>query len=1110
MKSPPADASVRLKALDPRESFIVRAPAGSGKTELLTRRFLTLLSSVERPEEVLAITFTRKAAQEMRQRIMEALDKAAEGEEGDPGRTVPALAALGRSKARGWELRLNPARLNILTIDGLNRRITSLTPWLSRLGPSPAVAADAAPLIREAAARVIRHADCGDSYSEAVTGVLEHLDNNAANLISYLEKFLAKRDQWLHRRSVGTGLSIEEKDLVDALGELVGERAAKAAGVLRPYLGRMAELARYGSSNLQEDSRKKPFEHMGIPEPVPENAAHLRALAGFFLKSDGEVKKKVDARDGFPTGGGEKAEKKAAMTELLLELSETGGAREALAALNGLPDPAWGGEYGEMLRAVVKVTELALAHLWYVMRENSSVDFAGTGLAALASLGPDEDPTDLALALDAGISHILVDEFQDTSLVQLELLRKLTRGWTRGDGRTLFLVGDPMQSIYRFREAKVELFAMAEKEGLGGLNLAPLTLTVNFRSDAALVNWQNENLSRVFPPVGDTSTGAVEFGPAVAANPGGLSEPVVFHASAEYDPEREAREVVERIKIIRNDHPDWTAAVLVRARTHLKALVPALKEAGLTYRGEELNPLGNEPAVMDAASLARALADPADRLSWLAVLRAPWCGLGLADLHGLVCGDVRPIPAIAGGDGWEAGISGDGAGRLKSVWPHLAFGLRERGRRPFASLVRAVWSILGAPAYLSDREMKDADAFFTLLEEVSGGAVPAIDRLDDRLGKLYAAPDPMGDPKLQVMTIHKAKGLEFDAVILPGLGRIPKRRDSELIVWEETGRGGIALGVAKRKEGGAENPVMEFLRDIDGEREANERVRLAYVAVTRAKRAVYLWGHAPKGGKTGEHRPGRDSLLETLWPVFSLGFEALPEPAAEKAEVSVSAPELYVERIPGGWSLPVLEGPPLGFVPPEEPTPEEEGEDGRLAYDWALEERKIIGTAAHLFFERIALDGPGKWDASRINSMRGAVKARLSAGGVSAGRLEAAAGEVLRAALSAVEDPVCRAILSPGPEARTEFAVTAVSEKGVKTRRIDRTYVDGDGVRWVVDFKMTAHEGGDLEGFLASQRERHRPQLARYAELMRLVEPGRTVRAAVYFPLMRRFVEIDV
>ena len=114
-----------------------------------------------------------------------------------------------------------------------------------------------------------------------------------------------------------------------------------------------------------------------------------------------------------------------------------------------------------MLGAILELLPLAAAHLKVVFAEHGETDFTEVAQAAVRALGTPEEPTDLLLALDTRIKHILVDEFQDTSYSQFELIERLTSGWQPDDGRTLFLVGDPMQSIYRFREAKVALFLQA-------------------------------------------------------------------------------------------------------------------------------------------------------------------------------------------------------------------------------------------------------------------------------------------------------------------------------------------------------------------------------------------------------------------------------------------------------------------------------------------------------------------------------------------------------------------------------------------------------------------------------------------------------------------------
>ncbi len=181
-----ADSKQRNAALNPERSFIVRAPAGSGKTELLIRRYLRLLSGVEYPEEIIAITFTRKAAAEMRGRIISALDLArnlarrGETPEDDYQRETFSLATevLKRDETQQWHLQDNPGRLRIQTIDALCSTITRQMPMLSQLGAQPETLDDASELYLQAAERTIMALESGESWSEAVSELLQHLDND--------------------------------------------------------------------------------------------------------------------------------------------------------------------------------------------------------------------------------------------------------------------------------------------------------------------------------------------------------------------------------------------------------------------------------------------------------------------------------------------------------------------------------------------------------------------------------------------------------------------------------------------------------------------------------------------------------------------------------------------------------------------------------------------------------------------------------------------------------------------------------------------------------------------------------------------------------------------
>ena len=244
-----ADRRAREAALDAARSFIVQAPAGSGKTELLIQRFLALLARVAVPEEVVAITFTVKAAGEMRARVLDALNasRAGRGPESEHERRTLDLAAavLRADGERRWGLTDNPGRLRIQTIDSLCTSLSAQMPLLSRLGAVPKPTEDADELYREAARETLALLEEPGS-SAPVAALLRHLDNDTGRAEELLARLLARRDQWLrhHRRFDRTGLT-------QCLINLVSDRLQQARAALPG--GMVAELlfcARYASANL--------------------------------------------------------------------------------------------------------------------------------------------------------------------------------------------------------------------------------------------------------------------------------------------------------------------------------------------------------------------------------------------------------------------------------------------------------------------------------------------------------------------------------------------------------------------------------------------------------------------------------------------------------------------------------------------------------------------------------------------------------------------------------------------------------------------------------------------------------------------------------------------
>ncbi|HWL73637.1 MAG TPA: UvrD-helicase domain-containing protein, partial [Burkholderiaceae bacterium] len=260
------DAAARASALDTRQSFIVRAPAGSGKTELLTQRVLSLLAQAETPEEIVAITFTRKAAAEMKDRLLEALAHAAASDRSDSQLRKPhqlrttqlAQQVAARDQALGWDLAANPARLRVQTIDALALSLARQAPITTRFGAISKVTEQAEPLYDAAAHSTLALIDTSDQTERSVAmhiaRLLTHLDNDWPRAHRLLSGMLARRDQWL--RHVGhldrAALEQPMQDECSSQIRSVCEALASNGGALTDEL---LALARYAAGNLPPDSR---------------------------------------------------------------------------------------------------------------------------------------------------------------------------------------------------------------------------------------------------------------------------------------------------------------------------------------------------------------------------------------------------------------------------------------------------------------------------------------------------------------------------------------------------------------------------------------------------------------------------------------------------------------------------------------------------------------------------------------------------------------------------------------------------------------------------------------------------------------------------------------
>ena len=1116
-----ADRKIRERALDPQTCFIVQAPAGSGKTSLLAQRYLRLLACVEAPEEIVAITFTRKAAGEMRSRILRALEAAS-------GDTPPAKdherrtwelarAVRARDAERGWRLAEHPARLRIQTIDSLNAELTRQMPLLSGFGAQPGIAEQPEFMYQEAARRTLTLLEYGDAaQSAALATLLRHLDNDVPRTAGLLAEMLPHRDQWL--RHAGSRASRSRQELQQAFAHESVRQMQRARALMPADLqAELADLARFAARALAAQDSDSPLsvcrDLSALPATEPRALPLWKGLAALLLthSNGGALRKTVNKNQGFEP---QYPQEKARMLEVLRRLSGLPALPGVLHRVRKLPASGFDESQWQVLEALLEALRLGVAQLQVLFGERGEVDYAEIALRALSALGDAQTPTDLALALDYRIRHLLVDEFQDTSFLQFLLLERLTEGWQPGDGRTLFVVGDPMQSIYRFREAEVGLFLRAQQYGIGQVPLTPLTLSVNFRSRPELVRWVNACFSELFPAHSDIASGALTYSACVAQRESASQAEVRVHTAFEGDAEHEAGEVIELIRQAGAEQRQ--VAVLVRGRNHLAALVPRLRREGMQFRAMELEQLGERPVVRDLLSLTRALLHPGDRSAWLAVLRAPWCGLRLADLHALTVGaENKTMLELLIDEARLAALTADGRGRLARAQSVLLEAAAQRRRGTLREQVEGVWLQLAAPGALTALEdLDDAEAYLSLLETLDeGGALADPAALETALERLFAEPDPEAGEGLQIMTIHKAKGLEFDVVIVPGLGAGSGRTRPRLLAYLERTRAQDRpdlLLAPLNARGSDQEPHYELVVDLRREQERFERQRLLYVAATRAREQLHWFGHVGYRDRNGQRElqaPPANSLLATLWPVVETEYQKALSVHRTSATAASAAPAaVRLRRLPAGWQPPM---PPAdvawqgaGRLAAEAPP--------QVEFDWAGDTLRHIGTVVHRLLQRIAT-AEGDIDAAAhlaVNAAR--LRAWLQQAGVPAHEVPAAVQTVRDAVARMLADPAGRRLLAArGPDAHCEFALSAFENRRLVTGVIDRSFVDNDGVRWIVDYKTGRHEGADREAFLAREAERYRPQLQRYVTLMRAWQ-DRPVKAGLYFPLLGTFHEVDV
>ncbi len=1101
----PPDLKQRHTAVDPKLSCIVQAPAGSGKTELLSLRVLALLAIVDRPEDVVSITFTRKAAREMHARVIGHLRTVEDPELREQTRNL-ARRALHRAKMKHWRILENPDRLRIQTIDSFVRQLLSQAPVQSGLGGTPNLVEHAEDLYAEATEEVLCLAgEAEDQAGTALQAILEILHNDRRRLEQLLRSMLAKREQWL--RHLGASLRTSEA-VVERIE--AGLRAVVQPLLLRfpldfgvSLLARLQPLVQEICARAPEYAASKglrPWQGTDCwrEEQCAVLASGLRALLlnaqGEFYKSPYRFPQQLPAT-------------RKSLRALLQELQGHPNLARLLHETSLLPALNIAQADREYLRNLFVTLSHAYMALQEVFRRRRQLDFNEITLRACRALGAEDDPSELLLRKDTQVQHLLIDEFQDVSQSQYDLFGLLTSGWQEGDGRTLFLVGDPMQSIYRFRDAEVSLFLKTWGDGFHGLPMQPIRLTANFRSDPSIVSWLNNSMTPILPTAEDRTLGAIPYSAAVATVPKTRPGEAVRIWPLAANRQQEAVLTREIIAEHRSQYPHDRIAILVRNRAALAWILPELERFGLRYLAQDVDPLAAKQSVRDLENLTLALLHPGDRLRWLACLRAPWTALTLHEMHDLVGGNpVLTVPEAMQEEWRQKNWPAATRARLAHFNKTLAAAMARRPCTPLAAGVEDIWLALSGPAFVAtDPELQDARTFFEILEVLGEPDENFEEHLQVALQRHFAAPDTSGaDASLQIMTIHKAKGLEFDCVILPGLDLSAAMDREELLRWQEfvpVGEQQPHILVAPLSAERNENSLYAYLQRIARQKELLERQRLLYVASTRARHAVHFLAAREKWGK----KPRSGTLLDLLWPVAKHAFapEGLDQ---EQEDGDSNAQDTALDRFAflmpdddwrpqsPSYAIPLLslsteqeEESPAGGE--QEAQPENTARGRYLGSDPMP---AMIGDLVHKYLAIIHDQGLQHWPEKRIRGLQAAMRAALHHAGAPDHRIDAGVTRAQDSLLKILANPRGRELLDrrQHQESQAEWALVDADGYQLRQHVLDLMLVTQDGERLIVDWKTAQPRSGESrEDFLARQQGYYAAQLNRYRSLYPNDEP---------------------
>ncbi|MES2365864.1 MAG: UvrD-helicase domain-containing protein [Pseudomonadota bacterium] len=1085
-------------ALNPSQAVVVEACAGSGKTWLLVSRMLRLLLDGVPASEILAITFTRKAAREMRARLDDWLRFMAIAED-DAVRAFLAERAVPPDEIEALLPRARGLFEAVLSAQpGIT--ISTFHAWfLTVIERAPLEAGLAGFTLAEQTHALEAEAwdaladDLARAPTESLAGAMQNLlaDIGLHNTRALLSAFLARRGEWwafTESQPDRVAYAIAQLEMImpvapdaDVASELLGD--ASWITLLWEYL---KLLALHTATSIKMAQTCE----LVLSASADANACFDK-LCSTLLTQQGEIRKTVSHSAAQAKKMGEP------VLSRLVELHQIIGTRLLAAQAARQAQQVF-----RFNCQALQVSDALLEHYQALKRTRRVLDFADVEWQVAQLLSDSDQAEYLQYKLDARYRHILLDEFQDTNPLQWRVLQSWFAAAEQADRMpTVFLVGDPKQSIYRFRGAEAQLFDLAGKY-LTGRGAAYLTQHTTRRSAPPVVQTVNQTFAAVaneyslFQPHAAHDTqrnGRVEVLPLaqppeqISVDHGYRNPLTTPYTDADTQMrELEAQQLAQRLNqivgywLIDDEKTGARPAeyrdvmILVRSRTHLPVYERALKAARIPFSTTRRGGLLDALEVGDLLSLLAFLVTPNADLHLARALRSP-----LFD-----CTDIDLL-ALTGteGDTWWQRLhvltsTGNPGPALQRAAELLADWHTQAGRLPVHDLLDNIYFTgevqaryaAAAPAALIPGIHANLDAFIELALSIDGGRYPSLPRFLHELDLLLqpgndASPDEgktaQLDNAVTLHTIHGAKGLEAPIVWLLDAGARKARGDAYTVLtdWPPGAARPAHFSVYgdKTLRAAFQN---EFF-DAEARHAQRENFNLLYVAMTRARQALIVSGAASKSQNENWHGQILNAL-RTDTDADSAIFGADLDASLPVSTPAVSPPTVSI-TLPVGINQPHPTGRRVATVSTDE-----------ISY----------GIVLHAILERVA--------PPAIAPLPAALKTELGN--------PAEFDRAWQHAQRLLDTPLLARFFDPAQYRFAHNELAYLNADG-ELRRIDRLVGLADAI-WVLDYK-SGHDASDAQ--LAT---RHRAQLADYRRAICHLHPDQTIRCAV-ITADGRMIEIE-